>query len=491
MVHGGLTMNRVDPLLDWAVGLPGKVAIEFEGRATTFAELADRVESAAAELAGQVRRGDTIGLFLENTPDFVVAEYACFWLGASVCPLNRLLTDSELAEACGRLGVRLLLSDGWHGSAPTNSVMSVPQASGVSAPPPLRMGPDDGCFVLQTSGSTGRPKGVQLTYRNVRANYDRTYRWLGVTGADVLLQTLPLYNTYGLNQGINLMATTGATMLLHRRFSPEQVLRSLRDDGPTFFPAVPTMITRLHDQADEPITKRRVKVGVGAAPTPREVVKDVWDILPGAEIFLGYGLTEATALVTVVHVGGTDRATATELDNCGRPVPGVDLKIDGPDATGLGEVLVRGDLVFDSYVGSDEKRPVEDGWLRTGDLGRLIGGSLAIADRKRDLIIRGGQNVYPGEIERVLHQHASVLEAAVVGRANPDLGEVPVAYVVLRAGFVPGTEELRAHCARHLAGFKQPITIEILEELPRGSTGKISKQQLRDLDSRRPLAPSY
>ncbi|MBC3191110.1 acyl--CoA ligase [Pseudonocardia sp. C8] len=478
-------MNRVDALLDWAVGLRDKAAVRFEGREITFGELADRIAGAAGSLAGRVRRGDRVGLYCENTPEFVVAEYACFWLGATVSPLNRQLTSAEVRETAQRLGLSVVLADGplELGDVP---VLPVPDGTGPAAaapPPPERMGPEDGCLLLQTSGSTGTPKGVLLSYANVVDNYDRTYRWVGATGADVLLMALPLYNTYGLNQGINLMAVTGATLVLHRGFSPRAVLRALRDEGVTFFPSVPTMMTRLQAVADGPITDRVVRVGVGAAPTASQVVADVWRILPNASIRLGYGLSEATALVTLTHVGGPEEAAGRNLDTCGRAVPGFEMRIDRPDETGLGELLLRGDGVFAGYVGTEAPRPVEDGWLRTGDMARIVDGELVIADRKRDLVIRGGQNVYPGEIERVLHELHAVLEAAVIGRPHPDLGEVPVAYVVARPGHDLHVDAVAAHCAERLAGYKRPAEIVVVDALPRGATGKISKPALRERDA--------
>jgi long-chain acyl-CoA synthetase len=239
---------------------------------------------------------------------------------------------------------------------------------------------------------------------------------------------------------------------------------------------------------DGPITDRRIGVGVGAAPTAGVVVDEVWNLLPGARVHVGYGLSEATAMVSIVHIGTKQDAATANLDTCGRPVPGVEMTVDAPDETGLGEILVRGELVFESYVGTDEPRPITpDGWLRTGDLGRIADGYLSISDRKRDLIIRGGQNIYPGDLERVLYQHPGVLEAAVIGRPDPDLGEVPVGYVVARPGVVLDVDDLTAHCAGHLASFKRPAELVVVDSLPRGATGKLSKPVLRELDAARPV----
>jgi long-chain acyl-CoA synthetase len=348
------------------------------------------------------------------------------------------------------------------------------------------MSEEDGCLVLMTSGSTGTPKGVGLTHRNIAANYDRTYRWVNMGKDDVMLICLPLHNTFGLNQGINLMAITGATMILHPSFSPTRATAALRDQGVTFFPTVPTMVTRLRNRSEGPITDRRIKVGVGAAPTGARVVDDLWHILPGAVASLGYGLTEATSLVLRNRVGPAEDADQADMSSVGIPVPGNDVELLDVDETGVGEIGIRGDWVFDRYVGTDEKRPVVDGWLRTGDLAtRGDNGHFYIRDRVRDLIIRGGQNIYPGEVERALGSHPAVLEAAVIGRPDDDLGERPVAYVSVRRGVETAPAELRALVAERLASYKVPDEIVLVPELPRGNTGKISKPMLRELDAGR------
>lgn len=486
MVPRRCPVNRVDALQDWNFSQPDKAAIVFEDERISFGKLLRRIERQAARMAPVVSRGDIVALYLDNTPDFVVAEYASFWLGARVCPLNRILTHEEIAETCRRLGVRAMVTDDpSFGDAPV-PVLTVDDGGAEPTPAVASMGLDDGCFVLLTSGSTGQPKGVSLTYRNVMSNYDRCYRWLDVSSSDVLLMCLPLYNTFGLNQGINLMATAGATMILHRSFSPDRVTRALRDEGVTFFPAVPTMISRLRSRNEGVITDRPIKTGVGAAPTGTTVVSDLWDLLPGARAGLGYGLTEATALVTHVRVGTRDEADGVDLSTVGPPVPGCEVELLDVDETGVGEIGIRGDWVFDSYVGTDEVRPVVDGWLRTGDLAnRSEDGHFHIVDRRRDLIIRGGQNIYPGEVERALYRHPDVLEVAVIGRQDADLGEQPIAYVSRRPGAQTSADELQAHCAASLASFKLPAEIVVVGELPRGATGKISKPALREADALR------
>jgi long-chain acyl-CoA synthetase len=479
-------VNRVDPLLDWAFSEPDKTAVSFEGEAVTFAALVDRIRAQAAYLAAQVSRGDLVALYIDNTPDFIVAEYGCFWLGAQITPLSRTMTPSEIREICQRLGVRAIVTDDPDLAGQDVPVLPVVNEAPGPTPPLAVMSLDDGCFVLMTSGSTGRPKGIGLSYRNIVANYDRTYRWVGLGKDDVMLICLPLHNTFGLNQGINLMATTGARMILHRSFSPTKATEALRDEGVTFFPTVPTMISRLRNRNDSPITDRAVKCGIGAAPTGSRAVEDLWSILPGAIASLGYGLTEATALVTRNRVGTSDQLGQADLQSVGIPVPGAEVALLDVDEHGVGEIGIKGDWVFDRYVGSDDPLPIKDGWLRTGDLAtRAENGHFYIRDRVRDLIIRGGQNIYPGEIERALGSHPAVLEAALIGRPDEDLGERPVAYVSIRQNMSVEPDQLRAHLAERLAPYKVPDEVVLVDELPRGATGKISKPILREADAHR------
>ena len=479
-------MNRVDPVLDWAFSEPDKTAVSFEGESVTFADLADRIRVQATYLAPHVSKDDLVALYIDNTPDFVVAHYGAFWLGARITPLSRTITEGEIREICQRLGVTAIVTDDPDLAGQDVPVLPVVSEALGPTPPLASMSLDDGCFVLMTSGSTGRPKGIGLSYRNIVANYDRTYRWVGMGKDDVMLICLPLHNTFGLNQGINLMAMTGATMILHRSFSPTKAAQALREEGVTFFPTVPTMISRLRNRSDGPITDRAVRVGVGAAPTGARAFEDVWHILPGAVASTGYGLTEATALVTRNAVGTSDQVDKADLHTVGIPVPGGEVDLLDVDEHGVGEIGIKGDWVFERYVGSDDPLPIENGWLRTGDLAtRGENGQFYMRDRVRDLIIRGGQNIYPGEVERALGSHPAVLEAAIIGRPDDDLGERPVAYVSIRQNMAVEPEQVRAHVAELLAPYKVPDEIVIVDELPRGATGKISKPILREADAKR------
>lgn len=475
-------MNRALPLFDWAFSQPEKPAIVTDDATYSFAELRDAILSAAATLANRIRPGTRVGLFIDSTPNFVIYQYAVFYLGGVVVPLNRGMRESEVLEVVDSLDISLLVSD-------TPIDVSNSAASGyvidgefhtvgaqASAPEMVTLDNDDPALLLQTSGSTGRPKGVQLSIRNLAANYDATYRWIGLGRQDVILLTLPIFNTYALNQGINMLAMTGATMRLLRRFSPDNVRRALEDSKPTFLALVPTMMARLYQAGvryDHPIT-----LGIGAAASPAQIAADAWKVFPQAFLFFGYGLTEGTAIASQNRIGTKD-ANHGDFSSAGLVVPGVKVKLapsDEPD--GRGEILIGGESVFSAYVGTTEPRPVEDGWLRTGDIGVFDNGRLSIVDRKRELIIRGGQNIYPGEVERLLSSHEAVLEAAVVGAPDPDLGEVPVAFVVLRHGFEVTTRELLEWMRSQAAAFKIPAVLHLVESMPKTPTGKIRKLDL-------------
>jgi long-chain acyl-CoA synthetase len=474
-------MNRSTALLDWAFSQPRKDCIVTDAEHYSYAEVSDGVRSVATALADRVGPGTRVGLFVDSTPNFVLYEYAVFYLGGVVTPINRGLKQEEVRRLVDRLGITLVVSDAPLDLGAETAVHPVTgefDVPSVGAPVgPAELDADAPALLLQTSGSTGEPKGVLLAQRNLLANYDATYRWIGVGKDDTILLALPIFNTYALNQGINILAMSGASMRLLRRFSTEAVAQVLATSEPTFLPLVPTMLTRLRQaevRYDAPI-----KVGIGAAPSPSKIVADAWAVFPQAHLFMGYGLTEATAIASLNHIG-TPAEHHDDYASTGPVVSGIEVRIDRPSGEdGRGEILIKGDAVLRGYVGTDEPVPVEDGWLHTGDVGFFRDGRLTIVDRIRELIIRGGQNIYPGEVERVLTEHPAVLEAAVVGQADDDFGEVPVAFVVPRRGTEPTPAELVRWAAAHLAAFKVPVRIVVERSLPKTPTGKIQKQELR------------
>ena len=482
-------MNRALPLLDWAFSQPDKDCIVTDLRSYSFRDVSQGIVKVATQLATYVSVGTRVGLYIDSTPNFIVYQYAVYYLGGIVMPLNRAMKEPEVREVVNLVGLTAVVSDvpmelpGGVANVVVEDEFDIPETT-ERPPPPADLGPDAGACLLQTSGSTGRPKGVLLSIGNLSSNYDPTYRWIGLGKEDRILLTLPVFNTYALNQGINMMAMTGATLRLMRRFSPERMVEVMEDFQPTFIPLVPTMVTRLHQS--RVVFRGQVRVGIGAASSPAQIASDAWSVFPHAHIYFGYGLTEATAVVSANHVG-TKELNTGDYSSAGLVVPGINVTIENPTGDdGRGEILLRGGSVFTAYVGTDEERPVLDGWLRTGDIGCFDDENrLHIVDRKRELIIRGGQNVYPGEVERVLSSHEAVSEAAVVGRADPDFGELPVAFVILRRDKNVSAAELLLWVGDHLARFKVPEEVFIVDSMPKTPTGKIRKPDLRELANSR------
>lgn len=354
----------------------------------------------------------------------------------------------------------------------------------------VEVSPDDLAMLLLTSATTGKAKGVMLTAGNLAANYDRTPGWLGLDGGSVILCALPLYNTFGLNQCINAMLVTGCTMVLLPRFDAERCIAAIAAHRCTFLPAVPTMLQKIVDHP----TASREKLGslrtvmTGGAPVPSPLLRRLLELAPDVELLTGYGLTEATALVTLARVSLSSSGGGIERDRTiGRVVDGMALEI--LDEAGCpcppgknGEIAIRGPNVMAGYYRApgDTADALRDGWLRTGDIGHVDkDGYVYIVDRKKDIIIRGGQNIYPADIEEILYQVPGVIEAAVVARPDSLLGEVPIAFVALKPGSDATVERMLDHCRASLAPYKWPAAIDLLDELPKGPTGKILRRALR------------
>ncbi|WP_375250666.1 class I adenylate-forming enzyme family protein [Sphingomonas sp.] len=494
---------------------PAKVALHFEDQAITFAALAAQVRAMSAELARQgVERGCRVGIMLPTSPDFIVVQQALFLIGAIVSPLNIFYRPTEVAhvvascdlthlivhadlidraptDCIGLRSLRNVLMIGGDGGAVTSGI--APLQPGIAAgegPKPAEVAADDIVMLLNTSATTGKSKGVMLTAANLAANYDRTPAWLGLTAADVILCALPLYNTFGLNQGINAMLVTGATMVLLPRFDARKCVEAICRFHCTFVPAVPTMLQKIVDEvrpgsADLESVKH---VMTGGAPVPAPLLRRVLATMgPDTVVLTGYGLTEGTALVTLTAVRLDASGDLEHGRTIGRVLDGMELAIrsEGGEIlppNSVGEIVVRGPNVMAGYHKApyDTAAAMADGWLLSGDLGYIdTEGYAFIVDRKKDVIIRGGQNIYPADIEEVLYQCAGVAEAAVVGIADDMLGEVPVAYVALQPAADVSASRLIEHCRAELAHYKVPAEIVIRPELPKGPTGKILRRALR------------
>lgn len=503
--------NRALGLLEMAASDAGRLALVFDGETWTFGDLARDVMAMAGALASLgIGKGTHVGVLLPASPDFIVIEYALFALGAPVTPVNVLYRPAEIAHAAAccdlsflvttralaeplgqdqRANCRILLLDADREDAPE---VSIPAARAPCAPldRPAPVNADDPVFHLLTSATTGKAKGVILTAGNLAANYDRTPEWLGLTGGDRILCALPLYNTFGLNQCINAMIVTGAGMVLLPRFDAGTCIDAIDRFSCTFLPAVPTMLQKIFDHpdaAEERLASLRL-VMTGGAPVPSSLLKKMLVLVPGVTVLTGYGLTEGTALVTLTQVKLGNDGELERGRTIGKCLDGMELGVVDDEGTMLaqgtvGEFVIRGPNLMKGYYRApdDTAAALRDGWLHTGDIGYVDDTGFAyIVDRKKDVIIRGGQNIYPVDIEEVLYAANGIAEVAVVAQADAMLGEVPVAFVSGARGATLDPDALLDHCRDHLARYKVPVRITVLPELPKGPTGKILRRALRD-----------
>ena len=505
--------NLAEHLFLRAAERPGGIALRFGNERYTFGELADQVRRTAGALSSiGVEEGSRVGLLMNSCPEFIIYQQAVFALGAVLAPLNVFYRRSEIAHALGSCGIEFLIAGGdllqelpaREAAGPLQIALtprtSDARVSGLLAGEDLLAGsqPITGIaelseaspgMMLNTSATTGKSKGVVLTVGNIRSNYDRTPGWLGLGPGTRTLCALPLYNTFGLNQCINALMVTGGELVLMPRFDALRCMQLIEEHRCTFLPAVPTMLQKIvdHPDAEHFDLGSLSRIMTGGAPVPSALLERIRErIGEGVTVLTGYGLTEATALVTleVVETGADGRIRRPK--SIGRVLDGMELRISKADGTNaqpgeVGEICVKGPNVMAGYHGMPEHTDaaLQGGWLMTGDLGHVDEQGYAyIVDRKKDLIIRGGQNVYPGEIEEVLYAVEGVSEVAVVGREDPVLGEVPVAWVATAAGHHVTAADLETACRRDLAYFKIPAAFHFLTELPKGPTGKILRRAL-------------
>jgi long-chain acyl-CoA synthetase len=506
-----MTHNRACALFHHAEEQPGKIAIIDGDRRLTFASLAAAVRERAGELeAHGVAQGDRVGVMLPNGVDFVIVQQALFMIGAVFCPINIYYQPAEVAHLAASCDLHVIVTAAdlservrpLRGQQLTSfrDVLLLERghllrggrrASGARSRMSLAtVAQGDVVMLLNTSATTGKSKGVPLTAANLSANYDRTPAWLGLCGRDVILCALPLYNTFGLNQCINACMVTGATLVLLPRFESRQVLETIHRHRCTFLPAVPTMLQKLFD--DPCATAWRLQslrlIMTGGAQVPAALLRRVEQLSgPNTALLTGYGLTEATALVTLTRVELGDDGQIIRPRTIGRVLDGMSLAILDDDgnqlpAGAIGEICIRGPNVMAGYymAPDDTAAALRDGWLHSGDLGTVDDdGYATIVDRLKDVIIRGGQNIYPADIEEVLYHCAGVAEVAVIGRSHDLLGEEPVAFIAFAPGANESITALEDACREQLAPFKRPVAFRILPALPKGPTGKILRRQIR------------
>jgi long-chain acyl-CoA synthetase len=465
-------MNLARILTEGAAVHGDRPALWFEGVPMSYAELDRRAAVAAGELrAAGVTAGDRVALRLPNTPAFLAAYFGALRLGAIVVPLNVLLAPPEVEERVAA-------------SRPAVLVDVDPPTAGAAYAEVVDRAGSDPAVILFTSGTSGRPKGAILTHGSILAAARNAAEALALGPDDVVLGAAPFSHVLGQSTGIASTLLAGAAIAIVQRFESEQTLATMSLTRTSILLGVPTMCIALNEAARSASELPPLRIAhVGGAAVPVEVARD-FERTFGGEVFEGYGLTELSGIATTYTTGQPRKPGSV-----GMPLAGTEMRIHDPDEGGVGEVQFRGPSVIPGYWEAPDATADTidaEGWLATGDLGRVDEeGYLFLVDRKKELIIRGGYNVYPREVEEVLYEHPAVLEAAVIGLPHETLGEEVAALVVLRPGTPASPDELQSWAKARVAAYKYPRRIFAVDELPKGPTGKILKRAI----DRNALAP--
>ncbi|MER5686693.1 long-chain fatty acid--CoA ligase [Streptomyces sp. NPDC002205] len=491
-------MNLASHIVSSARTHPDRAALRLGDAAVSYRTLDQRSARMAGLLHDRgVKPGDRVAIMLPNTPEFALAYFGVLRAGGIIVPMNPLLKSREVAYYLGNSGARLLFT--WHAfadeartgaqQAEAEAVVVSPGAFDellVSAPPVEDLTDrheDDTAVILYTSGTTGQPKGAELTHANLTRNCDIVAtELLRLTADDVVFGGLPLFHAFGQTCTLNAAVASGACLTLLPRFDAGKALGILAGHGVTVFAGVPTVFSRMLQQPDRGAyddSRLRVSLSGGAA-MPVQVLHD-FQAAFHCPVLEGYGLSETSPVASFNTLQAGPRPGSV-----GTPIRGVEMRVVDKDGKEVphgetGEITIRGHNVMKRYWRRPEETAaaIRDGWLHTGDLGRVDqDGYFWIVGRTKDVIIRGGYNVYPREIEAVLYEHPAVADAAVVGLPNPDLGEEVGAAVVLKPGAHTTAEELRDYVKGQVAAYKYPRKVWITDTLPKGPTGKVLKREI-------------
>ncbi len=503
--------NLAENLVATALAHPDAVAIKLDDIEVTFGALEALSQRVAGLLAAHgAKPGDRVALVMPNIPQMAFIYYGALRFGAVVVPLNPLLKAREIAYHLADAGAHVVFA--WEGvvaevrngadaaAADLGEPVEViaVEASGfmelVTGSHPIEevapVAADDTAVLLYTSGTTGRPKGAALSHNNLRRNAEISRDLMGIDVGEVLFGGLPFFHIFGQTCALNSAVLTGATVTLLPRFEPGKALEIIERDAVTVFQGVPTMyIAMLRHPAvtDTDLSSLRVAVSGGSA-LPVEVLHEFERVF-GAELLEGYGLSETSPIVSFNR-----RGAVRKPGSIGTPVDGVEVRMLDADGTDVprgevGELSVRGHCVMNGYWNNEEatQSAIPDGWFRTGDLARFDeDGAIFIVDRKKDVILRGGYNVYPREVEEILYEHPAVAEAAVVGVPDELHGEEIVAVVGVKADATPADDDASAALSadilnfarERLAAYKYPRRVLLVDQLPKGPTGKILKREI-------------
>ncbi|WP_270182473.1 fatty acid--CoA ligase family protein [Alkalihalobacillus sp. CinArs1] len=503
-------MNLSEQLKRAALSHPNKQAYIYEDEAVTYEQLDQKVSLFAANLAAEdINKGDHVALILGNSPEFLISYYGVLRAGAVVIPINPVYTPSEIGyllhngdvKAIVTLEQALPLVEGMAGQLPgvnlvtyvgegtdskvISNIKLKPFTSMVAEEgnpvPSLHTEEDDVAVILYTSGTTGRPKGAMLSHKNIVSNASDTADYLEFNSDDVVITALPMFHVFCMTVSMNAPLISGGTLLIMPKFSPQEVFRVAEKYKATVFAGVPTMYNFLYQYPEgrsEYFKHVRICIS-GGSPLPVALLHRFEEKF-NVRVSEGYGLSEA-APVTCFNPLDRPRkpgSIGTNITNVENKV--VDELGQEVSPGVVGELIVKGPNVMTGYykLPEDTSATIRDGWLYTGDLAKMDEeGYFYIVDRKKDLVIVGGYNVYPREVEEVLYQHPGIVEAAVVGVPDPDFGEAVQAFIVSKDTLTE--EDVKTYCREHLAKYKCPTIVEFIDELPKNTTGKILRKALR------------
>ena len=461
----------------------------------SYAELGRRIDGCAAGVRDWgVVRGEMVGILAPKSVAAIAAYFGAMQAGACVCFVDPGLAPDAIAEQADAVNMRRLIVDQRlmarvhgdelrrlpHGRDP-EQFRALHTLRGDGAFIDRGLGADDRAMLLFTSGNTGRPKGVLLHHRSLICNAEGVLRHTGTSPQDRLLHVMPLYHTNGVNNQVIVPLLAGASVILHQRFTPEDAVEALRRDAPTYMTGVPTIYARMlpHLASGERFPSLRF-LRCGSAPITAALHQQIEDAF-GVPLVVSYGLSEATCTSTMNPPGHR------KIGTIGTVLAGQEVRVFDPvthgdvAAGGEGEIRIAGPALMAGYLGSAEQ-PMVDGWLRTGDLGRFDDeGFLAITGRIKDVIIRGGENISPAVIERRLAGHPAIRDCCIVGAPHAELGEVPIAFVVLNDGAALDQPGLKAFVGSALARIYVPAEIRQLDVLPTNAVGKVDRKVLRAL----------
>lgn len=483
---------------------PNHIITQFNGRKITYSAFYEKAKRLAGFFqANGYKQEDVIAVYLNNSDYFLVCYYACQLGGFTVMPVNTKLAAPEIEYIFKHSEAKALVYD-----VRLESVLQEIPETFESFVHTIQVGGDNNLeaifadsslvmnevsineqqtsVIFYTSGTTGKPKGVMLSAQNVYATAQIWGEAMDLNKQDRMQIVAPLFHCAASHVFSIPVIYAGGTIVIEEAFSPEQALTTMEQEEITIFFGVPAMYSILLNtpkiqQVELPSLRL---LTYGAAPMPYELVRKVKSLFPDVKVQNLYGQTENSPAATTLK----DHFALDKVGSVGEPLPMTEVRVvdefgDSLPHGQVGEIVVKGPQVMKGYLKNEEEtnRAIQNGWLYSGDLGRFDeDGLLYIVDRKKDMIIRGGENVYPVEVEEVLYQIPELLEAAVVGAPHPVYGEVPKAFAVIKAGYQITEEEIISFCSKHLAKFKLPVEVDFMESLPRNASGKVLKNSLRN-----------